>query len=72
MFGDLPRACHCRRKKLTNVVKSAPAAVLREHVRWLPKVDLPAVPGSAHRVLTNMNGVWMWEGKPIHPAEQER
>jgi len=27
-------------------------AVVAEHRRWLPKVDLPPAPGNAHRVLT--------------------
>jgi hypothetical protein len=46
--------------------------VIREHARWLPKVDVPATPGSAHRVLTREQGVWTWEGKPILPPEIER
>jgi arylsulfatase A-like enzyme len=47
------------------------AATLREHARWLPKTDAPPVPGSAHRVLTRRDGVWLWEGKPIRPGEKE-
>jgi arylsulfatase A-like enzyme len=47
------------------------ADVLQEHRGWLPKVNTPPVPGSAHRVLTQINGVWHWEGKPIDPAEKE-
>ncbi|WCJ58918.1 sulfatase [Fontisphaera persica] len=45
--------------------------VRQEHARWLPQVDLPAAPGSTGRVLTQTNGVWYWEGKPIDPAEKE-
>lgn len=47
------------------------ARVMRDHARWLPKVNLPPAPGSAHRILVRENGVWMWEGKPIDPAELE-
>ena len=47
------------------------AEVLRDHVRWLPKTDAPPAPGSAHRILVSDNGVWLWEGKPINPAEKE-
>ncbi len=28
------------------------ADIMAEHRRWLPKVDVPPAPGSAHRVLT--------------------
>lgn len=56
----------------TNVVRDPRyAALIREHARWLPKVNEPPVPGSAHRVLTYENGRWLWEGKPIDPAEKE-
>ncbi len=47
------------------------AALIREHRRWLPKVDLPPVRGSAHRLLVRENGVWMWQGQPIRPEEKE-
>ncbi|MBM3882301.1 MAG: sulfatase [Verrucomicrobia bacterium] len=47
------------------------AAVLRDHARWLPKLDASPAPGSAHRVLTQTNGVWFWEGRRIDPAEKE-
>lgn len=46
-------------------------AVIEEHARWLPKINLPPAPGSAHRILTQTNGVWYWEGKAIDPAEKE-
>ncbi|HEY3324390.1 MAG TPA: sulfatase [Planctomycetota bacterium] len=56
----------------TNLAKDAKYAdVLKEHAKWLPKVNTPAVPGSAQRVLTQENGKWLWEGKPINPAELE-
>jgi hypothetical protein len=56
----------------TNMVKSAASVeIVREHARWLPKPDVPAVPGSASRVLAKVDGVWTWEGKPINPAEKE-
>ena len=56
----------------TNVVKEAAnAEVIREHARWLPKVNTPPVPGSAHRVLMQTNGVWYWEGKAIRREELE-
>jgi choline-sulfatase len=48
------------------------AGVVRDHAKWLPKVNLPPAPGSAHRVLVKENGVWLWEGKPIVPSELER
>jgi len=47
------------------------AEVVREHARWLPQVNAPPVPGSADRVLTRQDGVWLWEGKPIDPMEKE-
>lgn len=47
------------------------SALVREHRRWLPKVDLPPVRGSAHRLLVRENGVWMWQGQPIRPDEKE-
>ncbi len=43
----------------------------KDLARWLPKVDAPAAPGSAHRVLQKKDGVWHWEGKPIRAAEKE-
>jgi arylsulfatase A-like enzyme len=48
------------------------AAVIRQHARWLPKVNRPPAPGSAHRILVRENGVWLWEGQPIVPSELER
>lgn len=47
------------------------ASVIREHAQWLPKVNAPPVPGSAHRILIQEQGQWLWEGKPIIPEEKE-
>lgn len=47
------------------------AALIHEHRRRLPKVDLPPVKGSAQRLLVKENGVWMWQGQPIRPEEKE-
>ncbi|MCX7045688.1 MAG: sulfatase [Candidatus Sumerlaeota bacterium] len=56
----------------TNLAKDPKCAeIIREHARWLPKTNAPAAPGSAHRVLTQENGVWIWEGKAINNAELE-
>lgn len=56
----------------TNLVKNPQySEVIRDHVRWLPKVNTPPAPGSAHRILTETNGVWYWEGKPIRADEAE-
>ena len=48
------------------------AAVKRELAQWLPKVNAPPVPGSAHRLLVQTNGVWYWEGKVIKSEELEQ
>lgn len=47
------------------------ASVIREHARWLPKTNLPPVPGSAIRLLVKQKGVWLWEDKPIRAEEKE-
>lgn len=46
-------------------------AVMAEMSRWLPKVNVPAVPGSADRLLVQKDGAWYWEGKKIIAAELE-
>ncbi len=57
----------------TNLAKDKRyAAVIKDHARWLPKTNLPAVAGSAQRLLEQVNGVWHWEGKPIRAEELER
>ncbi len=48
------------------------ATVVADHRRWLPTVNLPAVPGSAHRLLEQREGRWFWEGEAIVPSELER
>ncbi|MCF7816381.1 MAG: sulfatase [Kiritimatiellales bacterium] len=45
---------------------------IRDLAKWLPKANLPPVPGSAYRVLEQKDGVWMWEGKPVKPEEIEQ
>ena len=63
---------HTDPNEWTNLVNVASSAnVIREHARWLPAIDRPSVPGSAQRVLTQENGRWIWEGKPIDPAEKQ-
>jgi choline-sulfatase len=47
------------------------ADVIREHAKWLPRVNVPPVPGSADRLLVQKAGKWYWEGKPIIDAELE-
>jgi len=43
------------------------AGTLAEHRRWLPRVDAPPAPGSAHRVLTYdpATDLAEWEGQPV-------
>ena len=42
----------------TNLAKDKRyAAVKKDHARWLPKTNLPAVAGSAQRLLEQVNGV---------------
>lgn len=50
---------------------SAHAETKARLAKWLPKTDLPAVPGSAQRVLTpgEKPGTWIWEGKEIGADE---
>ena len=56
----------------TNVVANPKLAnVVRDHARWLPKVNLPPAPGSAHRILVKEGDSWYWESKPIKPEEKE-
>jgi choline-sulfatase len=56
----------------TNLANNAGSlAIMKEHQRWLPTIDLPPAPGSAHRVLTydKNSGQVIWEGKPIQPDD---
>jgi arylsulfatase A-like enzyme len=43
------------------------SAVIAEHRRWLPKIDLPPAKGSEHRVLTYDRDTdeAVWEGKTV-------
>ncbi len=43
---------------------------IAELSNWLPRVNRPPVPGSAHRLLVQENGVWMWEGAPVIAEEK--
>lgn len=45
------------------------AALIAEHSKWLPKIDVPPAPGSRHRILYKEDGKWIWEGKEIVDAE---
>jgi arylsulfatase A-like enzyme len=51
--------------------KSEYAAVINEHRQWLPKVDVPPAPGSAHRVLTydRATDEAVWEGKTVRRSD---
>ncbi len=42
-------------------------AAKRDLARWLPRVNEPPMPGSAHRLLVYTNGVAIWEGSVIDP-----
>ena len=43
------------------------AAVIADHKKWLPKIDLPPAPNSAHRILTYdaATDEAVWEGKKV-------
>jgi choline-sulfatase len=43
------------------------AQVIAEHKKWLPKIDRPPAPGSAHRILTYDAAAdeAVWEGNPV-------
>ena len=47
------------------------AAAKATLAKWLPKIDLPPVPGSASRVLTYdaKTGAVTWEGQPVGPRD---
>jgi choline-sulfatase len=49
------------------IEKSEYAAVLSEHRRWLPSIDVPPAAGSAHRVLTydKATDTAVWEEKTV-------
>ena len=43
--------------------------IIHDLAKSLPKVNQPPTPGSAHRILVQEGGVWLWEGQPIKPEE---
>jgi arylsulfatase A-like enzyme len=47
------------------------ASVLDEHRRWLPEIDVPPAPGSAHRVLTydRATDEAVWEGTRVRRSD---
>ncbi len=47
------------------------AAVIAEHKRWLPTIDVPPAPGSAHRILTydKATDEAVWEGKTVRRGD---
>ncbi len=47
------------------------ATIVAEHRKWLPKVDVPPAPGSAHRILTYdpATDTAVWEGKIIEKKD---
>jgi arylsulfatase A-like enzyme len=47
------------------------AEVLAEHRRWLPPIDVPPAPGSAHRVLTydKTTDEAVWEGATVRRSD---
>ncbi len=46
-------------------------SVIREHRQWLPEIDRPPVPGSAHRVLTYdpETDTAVWEGRTVRRGD---
>jgi choline-sulfatase len=48
-------------------------SIVADHAKWLPKVDLPPIANSAHRILTwdPKTKTATWEGKPVILAEKE-
>lgn len=47
------------------------AAVIEEHKKWLPTIDVPPAPGSANRVLTydKTTDEAVWEGKTVRRSD---
>ena len=45
--------------------------VIASHRRWLPRIDAPPAPNSAHRVLTYdpATDVATWEGRSVHRTD---
>ncbi len=56
----------------TNIsAKSENAAIIAEHRKWLPKIDVPPAPNSASRVLTydKKTDEAVWEGKTVKRSD---
>ena len=47
------------------------AAIIEEHRRWLPRIDRPPAPGSAHRILTydKATDEAIWEGNTVKRSD---
>jgi choline-sulfatase len=59
-------------REWTNLAgKPEHAAVIAEHRRWLPKIDLPPAPRSANRVLTydKATDEAVWEGQTVRRSD---
>jgi arylsulfatase A-like enzyme len=59
-------------REWTNLIgRPEHTAVVAEHRRWLPKIDLPPAPGSANRVLTYdaRTDEAVWEGKTVRRGD---
>ena len=50
--------------------RSAVQSVVQRLAAWLPEDDAPPAPGSAHRVLVERDGQFIWEGEPIVESER--
>ncbi|MED5285764.1 MAG: choline-sulfatase, partial [Planctomycetota bacterium] len=44
-------------------------AVVQQHRKCLPTVDVPAAPGSRARRLETGSGKVIWEGKEVRPGD---
>lgn len=52
--------------EFTNLAgRSQYANVIADHARHLPRTEQPHAPGSEHRRLEQIDGVWHWEGEAI-------
>ncbi len=51
--------------------KKEHAASIAEHIKWLPKIDLPPAAGSLHRILTydRKTDEAVWEGKTVRRSD---
>jgi arylsulfatase A-like enzyme len=47
------------------------ASIKKALAAWLPVTNAPPAPGSVSRLLTQENGVWTWEHKPIVASDKE-